>query len=644
LAALALLCHAGGYAQTGLALADSLEAVINTSPAEGREKFIQYFDLFDLGTDLDRTMKYAREGAERAREQSDIYWEAEFDSVIGNTFFYKGQLDSARVYYDNSDELRRRAVRHGWEDTERNGLLELYLLVGKGGIDLRRGNFESALENYFGALAVAERIGDASETVYMYRELAEVYQRMSNTEQAEVYYRKMEQLSRAMGDSVLMANAYLKLTQIYNTRGNAHEALRYTEAAYRMLTSVSVVDSWLMMEASMRMTEAWRDSIDSPKAMEYAQETVEHARKTGVSSHLASALYTLSAVHLRRGENELSERVALEALAADSTDVYVNSILYGNIAQANVRMGRSERGIEYYRKTLDANRAWSNRNFQATLSEMEVKYETEKKEARIVALEEERRLMMWLSAAVGTVMLMALVAFFFLWRWTVLKKRTEATQALLDGECAERTRLARDLHDGLGSMLTAIRLGLENVKNEEAPDVGPSLDMLGESIRELRRISHHLMPEALQNEGLKPALEAFCRTLPGVRCEWFGSEERVDGQMELAVYRIAHELVNNAVKHAGASEIVVQVMRGDDYLACTVRDDGCGFDVGVVSGSGSGVGSGLGSGAAVGSGSGSRSHGMGLRSVRDRVASRGGRLMIDSRVGRGTEVNVNFRL
>jgi len=103
--------------------------------------------------------------------------------------------------------------------------------------------------------------------------------------------------------------------------------------------------------------------------------------------------------------------------------------------------------------------------------EMEAKYETAKKELKIAALEGEKRLMAWLGIAGGAVLLLALAAFYFLWRWTVQKKQLVeqrvkqleqeqqliATQAVLDGETTERARIARDLHDGLGSLLSVVR-------------------------------------------------------------------------------------------------------------------------------------------------------------------------------------------
>jgi signal transduction histidine kinase len=108
---------------------------------------------------------------------------------------------------------------------------------------------------------------------------------------------------------------------------------------------------------------------------------------------------------------------------------------------------------------------------------------------------------------------------------------------------------------------------------------GNARKTLDESMREMRRISHHLMPDALTRFGLKPAVDDFCRTMPSqIVFDWFGEETRFDTKLEALVYRSIHELVNNAVKYADASQIMVQIMQEPDRIAFTVQDDGCGFD------------------------------------------------------------------
>lgn len=285
---------------------------------------------------------------------------------------------------------------------------------------------------------------------------------------------------------------------------------------------------------------------------------------------------------------------------------------------------------------------------------MEVKYETEKKEMRITALQEEKRLMIWLFVAGGAVLLLALATFFFLWRWTVQKKRLAesqkelaeqgkqlaeqqikqmeqekkliATQAVLDGEVQERIRLACDLHDSLGSRLAAAKYNLFGIKQismlgeADTKCYNKAVSLLDDSMNEMRRVAHHLMPDALSRFGLKPAIGDFCDTLPAVQFVWYGDELRLAPKLEEVVYRIIHELIGNALKHSGAPHIFVQTIQKTDRIALTVQDDGGGFDPETVT------------------------TGMGLSNIRIRVASFGGIINIDSKAGEGTEINIEFPL
>jgi signal transduction histidine kinase len=279
---------------------------------------------------------------------------------------------------------------------------------------------------------------------------------------------------------------------------------------------------------------------------------------------------------------------------------------------------------------------------------LKIGYETEKKEIQITSLQEERRLMIWLGVAGGAVLLLALAAFFFLWRWTVQKKRLAesqrelaeqqikqleqekqlvATQSVLDGEVQERIRLARDLHDGLGSMLTGVKFNLESLKgsvilgSNEVENFGNAMKILDDSILEMRRVAHHLMPDTLIRYGLKTALKGFCDSFPLIEYTWFGSDERLaEKQRETMIYRIIHELVNNALKHSGATKISVSVMRENNYIAFTVYDNGCGFDKDR------------------------QTQGMGLQNIRERVVSCNGRMELDTGEGKGTEVNIEFKI
>ena len=348
----------------------------------------------------------------------------------------------------------------------------------------------------------------------------------------------------------------------------------------------------------------------------------------------------LSTIYLKRGQWRTAEQTALDALATDDSEPANTLALYGILTKAYAKLSAGDKVWAYFAKHESLQSSWSNKNYQSSIREMEVKYETEKKETQIATLESEKKMMIWLGIAGGGVLLLTLAVSLMFWRWSVQKhrlaeqqvkqleqeKRLVATQAVLDGEVQERTRLARDLHDGLGSILAGTKLNLLEMKKSvvmeytDAERYETALGLLDESIREMRRVAHHLMPESLVNMGLKHSITDFCRTIPHAQFNYYGDESRIDPKLEVMLYRIMHELVSNALKHSGAGYILVEITRYENKIVLTVHDNGCGFDASNVT------------------------QGMGLANIRNRVSAHNGNLIIDSNKGKGTEINVELRI
>ncbi len=274
------------------------------------------------------------------------------------------------------------------------------------------------------------------------------------------------------------------------------------------------------------------------------------------------------------------------------------------------------------------------------IEDIETRYQTEKKELRIAAMEKERKMGITLTI-VGAALGLAIIGLsLFKQRITKNKeiiaqqrilqlekeKQLVATQAILDGETAERARLARDLHDGLGGMLSAIKLNLHEVKRgihlegEDAIRFNQALEMLETSAKELRQVAHNMMPEALTRFGLKTSLQDFIRNVPNAYFHYFGDDVRIDPKLEVMIYRTAYELVNNAIKHAEAEDIHVQLVQQPDSVSLTVHDDGKGFNPDEIG------------------------EGNGLANIKRRVQSFNGTINIFSCASEGTEVNVEFKI
>ncbi|MGB3851957.1 MAG: PAS domain S-box protein [Tunicatimonas sp.] len=213
------------------------------------------------------------------------------------------------------------------------------------------------------------------------------------------------------------------------------------------------------------------------------------------------------------------------------------------------------------------------------------------------------------------------------------KAERAVNQALIEGQEAERRRIARELHDGLGQSLTAIRLHLNALesdvsqfakKNQEA--FGKLKLILQTTTQEVKSISRDLMPNVLQDYGLVKALEFLCQTineasLVALQLQVYHMDQELDQERKVGLYRVVQELVNNALKHARATRIDVQLLGHPTSVVLLVEDDGAGFVVPV---------------------SDTPRTSYGLRNIETRIKSLGGTLAIDSCPGQGTTITVEI--
>ena len=198
----------------------------------------------------------------------------------------------------------------------------------------------------------------------------------------------------------------------------------------------------------------------------------------------------------------------------------------------------------------------------------------------------------------------------------MIAEREQGLKALVESTDAERKRIASELHDGVGQLLTGLKYRVEAAVKDR-PELKDVLTLADDASREVRGIAHRMMPRALGDLGLAPALAYMLDKslkLPGMHhnFEHFGLEQRLPHHMETGVYRIAQELLNNTIKHAQAQNVQVQLLRNKGHLVLIMEDDGVGIDPARAT------------------------NGMGLRGLRDRARVLHGTLDIEPGVDRGT--------
>ncbi|HEY5073455.1 MAG TPA: PAS domain S-box protein, partial [Pyrinomonadaceae bacterium] len=212
------------------------------------------------------------------------------------------------------------------------------------------------------------------------------------------------------------------------------------------------------------------------------------------------------------------------------------------------------------------------------------------------------------------------------------------SQRLIQAQEAEREKIARELHDQIGQILTAVRINLQSIQRSYGTDENisrfdESIGIVDEALGRVRELSIELRPSLLDDLGLTAALRWYVDRFAqrtGIIAEMLnGFEEgggRLPGELETVCFRIAQEALTNVARHAQAGSVSVQLERSRDRMLLTIIDDGVGFDVDKLKKSASAATA------------------LGLRGMEERALAVGGYIKIDSGLERGTQIRATFPL
>lgn len=587
---------------------DSLKLVLKKQNLSARHELKVRWELVVTYASyaVDSVIAYAPEAIALAQKFKE--YEIEFDCRchLGAAYCFKGNYETAIREFE---QLRMLAGK------QKNGkLFEANAMRLIAFAHALQGKYNTAVDYYLKALLLYEEEGNIDGCLVIYSNLGEIYRRLNNR---EIAIRYLDQATRLCEKNMLtndvwrMSNIYNEYAANYLSDNLLPKAMEYALKADSINTGVAIINKChtkiLLAKIHLRLNE-------HDKALIYARNAMEQAEILKDNDLRMNVWRLFSDIYLIQQRYSEAEAAALEVLQIDSTNIDLSRTAAANIALANIYLNDTEKAAHYFRKQEELNDLYSKTNFQNTMSDMIAKYETEKKEARIVVLEQKHFLYLLigiisflLTGSLGVV----------LWQKTKNARREKqliATRSVMDGEMGERTRLARDLHDRLSGSLSALKIGL-NDKKESFQQINDKLDTC---IEEIRRVAHNLMPASLQF-GLKVALGDFVAQCPNVLFHFFGEERHIEERKAFVIYCCAVELVNNSLRHSGAKQINVQLIQSEKHVSLTVQDNGCGFDEKSVA------------------------KGIGLKNIYTRVASCNGKIDIVTSFDKGTEITIELK-
>ncbi|SFB91510.1 Signal transduction histidine kinase [Parapedobacter composti] len=530
---------------------------------------------------------------------------------------------------DEADRYNRRVQELTEHDTARNArVLYAKSQINAANIAWQRNRVDDALSGYLDVLPLLNQLADMESLALINTNIGILFNNQQQYDKSAHYFLaaadQYKQLTPIRHSDIadiyiILAGHGLRTDNLpdappdtYNGQGNA-----YLDSALHYLLSLDGRHrkwaDYYNMKGRYQLA-----SGDLTGAEQAFRRGLPIARQYNDTYTSCDILLHLSELYERRGEFAKTRPLLDELLQTSQTNqvgTYQLKALRA-LSRMEHRLKQPDRAYRYLAQYIDLADSLHYVENTKTLHEMEEKYKLAEAENNVLMLQRENeqkdfaiernRWYIGLLLGISIPLLATCILIFLLYRnkrkLLVQQQRVHALDvermeqvhrnsllsALLEGQEKERERLARDLHDGLGGILSSIKMDLSRIAHALPEDVAqrPMLASVASNVdgavEELRGIAHSMMPSMLVKYGLVEALREFCDKLKRAGVPVFYQvihyRQPVARSREMALYRIAQELINNCVKHAEATEILVQLQQSDATVTLVVEDDGRGFD------------------------------------------------------------------
>lgn len=546
--------------------------------------------------DFQKSIDAAKEGYELSLLSNDVEGAAINLNNIGFVYRAWGQPDKALESFELARDLAQQVERRDMEAV-------FYQNIGI--VHNRSGRSVKALEAYFVALDIFESIENDDGISDMLHNIGLVYKINGELEKAMSYYSRSIAYDFAAGDT-------LDIIISYHNIGNAKAKLeQYDSAKFYLFKSYKLAKSSDRVcfngEAGALGSLYYQlGKLDS--AEYYLNEELQAANNCGNTAHLPTTSYSLGLIY--RDRNQGKRAVALfqnsldKAIEFDQLEEKKDAALA--LYDLNKKLGNTTKALYFHEVFQTAKDSLFNQENTRKLAWMEANYQLENvtdslnrqqaEEARLFNQRIQKgkdQQQLTIIISIGIVLCMVLYYLYFRkqkqlkYQEALAIEKSNRFNAVMTATEEERKRIAKDLHDGVVQQMGAVQLALARLiptlRGSQAQELVNIKEMTAEAASETRELSHQMMPKVLIEMGLLPAMkEVIERTLIlqniQVDFEDFGLQERYTNSIEIAIYRIFQELINNIIKHAKATQVNVQLIQNGARLILIVEDDGQGMN------------------------------------------------------------------
>ncbi|MGY3213378.1 ATP-binding protein [Mucilaginibacter sp. HD30] len=549
---------------------------------------------------------------------------------LGLASLKNGDTDSARIWFNDVID-----------NAAKKGDAANYILakIQVGRLLADKGQNVQAFKIYQEALSKAESMHNKLEIAHIYKNIGALYVSWKKFEDALNYYQKAELIAVEIGDEELMADCQNNKGTVYEQTISYDKAIKAYKNALAVYSAKNIKPKISMALSNIAIVYKYQKNY--PASLEYNRKALALSIKTS-DNWMTSATYNnIGNLYGEMGNYKMAIFYCEKALAIANRigAIEIVECTYDSMSEAAAKVGDYKNAYKYHKDFSEANSKFINLESANRLSELNVKYETARKQKLIQEQQFEiSKRNYWLYGALILLVLISVVAYLIIRNNSykqdkriqaeIRKQQEIETRSLFEGEQKERIRIARDLHDSIGQLLSVVKMNLSNLGPQYKQDanIDNTVLLVDKTITEVRHISHNLIPEEL-NFGLFAALEDMAdkinqagNTTVVLDIPDEARDHQFEKSNELSIYRIVQEALSNIVKHAQATTIDLAVLPQATGMTISIKDDGRGFDTGKIK----------------------TSKGIGWKNIAARVNMLDGSLQVRSEKLTGTQIEITI--
>lgn len=522
---------------------------------------------------------------------------------IGNDYQKKGNYSEALKNIFTALKLMK-------EINDRKSIASCYNNLGI--IYQNEGNYPEASKNFYTSLKIYEELGNKQGMANLYNGIGIIYHLQGNDQEALKNYNAALNMQKLLGNKRRMAIAYGNIGNVYSDLKNRHESILNYSLALKLGEEIG--DKKIISNSYNNLANEYADLGNYQEALKNYFASLKISNEIDDQPGVAIAYGNIGEVYqdlknYTEAKNYINKALVI-SIQTDSKDIIDDQ--YRRLAIIDSALGNYKDAYEHHKMYSLYNDSIYNEQNAQQINELSAKYESEKKEKEITQLNLEvltkqkdqeilnakidEKNSIIIAIVIGGLLLTISILLFYsrqrliqknIYQAALSKQQEHIAIAVMEAQENERNRIAQDLHDGIGTFLSAIKINLQNfedsIPKEKTEHYKKTSLLVDKTSVELRNIMKNLSSETLQENGLEGALYELIENvnrlgITKINFLSHGLTTRLDAIIEINLYRVAQELINNTIKHAKATQATLQLIDHESTVLLMIEDNGSGFD------------------------------------------------------------------